>query len=127
MEAGWSGEENLWEDLEGRGRRGELEDWLKLGCTGGSAEASLLGTQHVCVCRDGRPGPEGRRRASCDRERGVLKDSQGETDSGMSEEKGEAWRPWGVGLGAAFRVSMALLHLPRASGEQGWCLPHSPG
>lgn len=113
MEAGWSGEENLWEDLEGRGRRGELEDWLKLGCTGGSAEASLLGTQHVCVCRDGRPGPEGRRRASCDRERGVLKDSQGETDSGMSEEKGEAWRPWGVGLGAAFPREHGLVSPPQ--------------
>lgn len=71
MEAGWSGEENLGEDLEGSGRRGELEDWLKLGCTGGGAEASLLGTQRVCVCRDGRPGRERGRRASCDREQGT--------------------------------------------------------
>lgn len=33
---------------------------MRLSCTGGSVEVSLLGTQYVCVCRVGRPGWEKR-------------------------------------------------------------------
>lgn len=90
---------------------------------GGAAEAGLLGTPRVCVCRDGRPGPEGGGRASCDRER----DPEGLSGwDGLQEVGGERRSVEASGSGAE-RVSMASLHLPRASGEQGGCLPLSPG
>lgn len=45
---------------------------------------------------------------------------------GLQEVGGER-RSVEASRSGAERVSMASLHLPRASGEQGGCLPLSPG